>query len=330
MDTLTIIQDDRSSSAVQAKRQRLTPLRDTTHISDSIKNSQSQIDELKIALKRSHQEAAEERKERLKAEESVVYSQDRLKAIQQSLGGLQHRYETRTKQIHELQNEKQKIVQEREASDQRLEKLQTDNIALKDQRLQLQEELQAARNALQHNTIPGIAELEAAHSAARTATSESAGLRTSLTNLRRDFEFTRSQYQDASTKAADLASQVSDLESQNLDLNRQASDERRRLAELNYRGDRKRDVARIEELELELGNREAVLTRVEEEVKALRKGRGVTTRGSSMQPRDVGMGGASPRNGGNGSRAGSPALGGTVGGNHGLVGGRASALRNER
>jgi chromosome segregation ATPase len=344
LDILTITQDDRSSSAIQAKRQRLTPLRDITHISESTKNSQSQIDELKIALRKAQQEATEERKARMVADDSAAYSRDRSKEIIQSLGDLQSRYEKRMKQVHELGHEKQRILTEREADNQRREKLQADNIALKDQRIVLQEELRTARDALLASTNPSIAELESARSTARNATEEAHRLQATITNLRRDFEFTRSQYQDASTKAAEFASQVSDLEAQNAELKRQASDERRKLAELNYKEDRKRDLARIEALERELGNREAVLRRAEEENKALRKGRGVTTRGSSVQPGGGGAGGlggnGSPRTVGGGSRAGSPALGALVGmgvgagggvaNAYGPVGGRASVLRNER
>lgn len=113
---------------------------------------------------------------------------------------------------------------------------------------------------------------------------------TSLNNPHRDFDFTASQYQDVSTKAADLAAQVSELKSAKGELKRRASDEqsdeRRDLAD---KEDKKRDLAKIAELEAELANRESVLRRVEEEVKVLRKGRGVQTRGSSVQPRDVGM-----------------------------------------
>lgn len=283
------------------------------------------------------QEAIEESKTRLKAEEMAIYTEARLKEIRQSLGDLQYRYETRTKQVHELKRSTQKLHLDLETSNQRLEKLQTDTMALKDQWLQLQEELRETRDALKSSAVPGVAELEVAREQARAATSQVQQLQTSLNNLRRDFDFTGSQYQDASTKAADLAAQVSELESANAELKRRASDERRNLAGLNYREDKKRDLTKIAELEAELANRESVLRRVEEEVKALRKGRGVQTRGSSVQPRDVGMlgGGASPRPGapgGGGSRAGSPALGaiGVVGGNHPAVGGRASALRNER
>ena len=329
-----IVQNEGSSSAAQAKRQRLTALRDMTHISDSMKNSQSHIDELKIALKKAHLEATEERKARLKAEESATYSQNRLTEISQSLGEVQHRYETRTKQVHELKNEKQRFLSEREIDNRRRERLLAENIALKDQRVQYQEELRAVRDVLKTSTIPGLAELEQARDEARRATDEALRLQSSADNSRRDFEFTLSQYQDASIKAVELVSQISDLEAANAELTRQASDERRRLAELNYKEDRKRDLARIAELEAEKRNLEGVLRRVEEENKALGKGRGVATRGSSVQP-----GGGSPRPGG-GSRAGSPALGttGLLGGGgsnahvhaHVPVGGRARALRNER
>jgi chromosome segregation ATPase len=305
-------------------------MRDVTHISDSIKHSQPQIDELKAALKKAQQEVSAERKARQKAEESAAYLNNCSKEIRHSLATLQYRYETRMKQVHELKLEKQNILAEREGDDQRREKLQAENITLKDQQLQLQEELHTARDALKNSGNSSIAELELARETARTATDDAHRLQTSVDNIRKDFDFTRSAYQDASTKAAEYASQVSDLESANAELKHQASDERRRLAALNHSENRKRDLGRIAELEAELRNLSAVVGRVEEENKALRKGRGgVATRGSSAQP---GAGAASPRPG---SRGGSPAPGALLGANtHQFhvapVGGRASALRNER
>jgi hypothetical protein len=113
--------------------------------------------------------------------------------------------------------------------------------------------------------------------------------------------------------------QVSELESLITDLKRQASDEKRRLKELNYKNDLEQHLARVLNLELMLKNRDTMLQRKEEELKALRKGRGVATRGSSVQP-------GSPRLAG--SRAGSPAPGLLAPSTH--VVNRASALRHER
>lgn len=243
-------------------------------ISDTIKTSQSQIDELKSTLKKTQLELAEERKARQLAETDATYSRTRLQEITQSLSALQHRYETRMKQVHELKNAAKRTLTERSTDHQRHEKLQSENLALKDQHLHLQSDLTAARTALQSSTNPTIAELESARFSARTATSTVHRLETSLSNLRHDFDFTRSQYQAASTAAADSAAEVAELQARNEELERKASDERMKLAELNTKEARKMDLDRIEELEVLLRNREGVLRRVEEEVRVLGRGEG--------------------------------------------------------
>ena len=88
---------------------------------------------------------------------------------------------------------------------------------------------------------------------------------------------------------------------------------------MNYKADIEQHVARILELELLLKSRDVMLKRKEDEVKALKKGRGVATRGSSVQP-------SSPRL--VGSRAGSPAPGLHAPASH--ASNRPSALRHER
>jgi hypothetical protein len=309
-------QERDSASSISSKRQRRTPAPDITHISDSMKVSQ--MEDLQAALRRAEQNLAQETKARTAAEELVTSKEKQLEELKLSLGDLQTRYETRMKSSHQLKREHQKLQMEKEAIEKRQEKLLADNLVLKEQLAQLQAEAREAREALKAGG--GIAgDLEIAKEEVRRLTEKNLSLEKSSVNTRKDFEFTRSQYQEASTKAAEFATQVSELESQITDLKRQASDEKRRLKELNYKNDLEQHLARVLNLELMLKNRDTMLQRKEEELKALRKGRGVATRGSSVQP-------GSPRPAG--SRGGSPAPGLLAPGTH--AANRASALRRER
>jgi chromosome segregation ATPase len=315
---LTKSQERDSASSISSKRQRRTPAPDITHISDSMKVSQSQMEDLRAALRKAEQNLAQETKARTAAEELVTSKEKQLEELKLSLGNLQTRYETRMKSSHQLKREHQKLQMEKEAIEKRQEKLSADNLVLKEQLAQLQTEAGEAREALKAGG--GIAgDLEIAKEEVRRLTEKNLSLEKSSANTRKDFEFTRSQYQEASTKAAEFAMQISELESQITDLKRQASDEKRRLKELNYKNDLEQHLARVLNLELMLKNRDTMLQRKEEELKALRKGRGVATRGSSVQP-------GSPRPAG--SRAGSPAPGLLAPSTHAVN--RASALRHER
>jgi hypothetical protein len=315
---LTQSQERDSASSISSKRQRRTPAPDVTHISDSMRASQSQMEDLRAALRKAEQNLAQETKARHVAEELLTSKEKQLEELKISLGDLQTRYETRMKSSHQLKREHQKLQMEKEAIEKRQEKLSADNVVLKEQVAQLQAEVREARDALK--TGGGIAgDLEIANEEVRRLTEKNLALEKSAANTRKDFEFTRSQYQEASTKAAEFAAQISELESQIAHLKRQASDEKRRLKELNYKNDLEQHLARVLNLELMLKNRDTMLQRKEEELKTLRKGRGVATRGSSVQP-------GSPRP--TGSRGGSPAPG-LLGPNTHAVN-RASALRHER
>jgi chromosome segregation ATPase len=276
------------------------------------------MEDLRAALRRIEQNLAEETEARTAAEELLSSKEKQLEKITSSLGDLQTRYETRMKSSHQLKRENQKLQMEKDSIEKRHEKVLADNTALKELHAQLRAELLEVREALKTGG-GSVADMEIAKEEVRRLTEKNLSLEKSYANTRKDFEFTRSQYQEASTKAAEFATQVSELESQGTDLKRQASDEKRRLKELNYKTDLEQHLDRVIELELILKNRDTMLQRKEEELRAMKKGRGVATRGSSVQP-------GSPRPAG--SRGGSPAPGLLVPGTH--VVNRASALRHER
>jgi chromosome segregation ATPase len=289
-----------------------------TQVSDSIKDPQSQMDDLRAVLHMTEQKRAEESRARIAAEELLASKERQLEEIKLSLGNLQTRYETRMKLSHKLRRENQTLQMEKEGIEKRHEKIAADSTVLKEQYAHLRGELQEAREALKAGG-GSVAEMEMAKEEVHRLTEKNASLEKSYANMRKDFEFTRSQYQEASTAAAESANHVRELEAQSTDLKREASDEKRRLKELNYKADLERHLARVLELELILKNRDTMLQRKEEELKAVKKSRGVATRGSSVQP-------GSPRP--TGSRGGSPAPGLLGPSSHAVN--RASALRHER
>jgi len=292
-----------------------------------VKDPSAQLESLQNALDAAREQLAEEKTSRLAAEKARDSTQQRLDEYTQALAGLQHRYETRMSMCHDLQKKVKLLEQQIADARSKQEKSVADHATLKDQITQLQSDLTAARDNLK-KAGGDVAALELAEEAARTLSVKNAVLEKSLANTSKDFEFTRSQYQEASNRAFEFATQISELESQVAGLKVQASDEKRRLREINYQESVKQHLARVAELELEKRNRDIVLRKLEEEVKVLRKNRGVQTRGSSVQP----PGSPGPR-----SRQGSPALGhlslgagSLLSTSLGHVGSRASVLRHER
>lgn len=300
-----------AASSLLYKRQRLTPMRDTTPVADHSRDSHK-IDALHEQIKALTIDLATEKKTRLEAEEARDQAKQKLTETEETLqqwqsdhAALLRRYEKQRNHNRTLFHENKRVLEATENAKNQTDKVREINVKVRAENTQLKSDLAAARTDL---TSGGgdIAVLESARSEARTATARVTILEKSLENTKRDFEFTRTQYQQASTRAAELVSQNEDLESQVAELKTQASDERRRLKEVNDAERAKRNRDEVERVTQE--NREllVIVKKQEEENKVLKKGRGVQTRGSSAQPPgSPGMGGFGRR-----SRQASPAIGG--------------------
>ena len=303
-----------------SKKLRLTPLQDIKRITDSMGDSTNQIDVLKEELRKLKQTLKQEREERVaettKLKASLFASQNQIQNMTIEFRKLQHRYETRTKDVHTMRHSINKHGQEKAAEAIRRDKILSDIQGLKEERRALQEQLVAARA-----TITGgggtSADIETAQQQIRLLQKENASLLKSNENMKKDFDFTRQQYQNASTAAAESAAQNTELEEEVSKLRITASEEKRKLKEMNFTKDRNRYLDHIERSDATIRTLEKTVQRKEDELRTAKRGRGVQTRASSAQPgspRLVGVGA--------GSRGSSPVPGG-------LTVGRMSALRNE-
>lgn len=303
------------------KRQRMTPLHDVTHISNSVNDSQSQLDTLKEELRQAQQSLAKEREERaveisdLKA--SVEGTLAKLEETSMELRKLQLRYETRTREVYTSRRQIKKFEVDKEADAARRAKLMADNGTLKEEKRKLQTELSEVRSALKEGGGTA-AEIEIAKEQVRQLEKEKSTIEKSYNNMKKDFEFVRQQYQNASTAAAESASQVQGLEEEINHLKIAASDEKRKLKETNFTNDRDRYLNHISQEQALSFSLNAQLQRKDDELRTMRRGRGVQTRANSVQPGSPRLGGIGP-----GSRGSSPVPGL-------LSVGRMSALRHER
>lgn len=176
---------------------------------------------------------------------------------------------------------------------------------LSEERARLKEELETARVALTESAVPEVAETEKAKAAARVLSQEKAALENKIEALRGDFEFTRQQYQLASSAAAASATRLSDLEAEVVVLRQKSSGVALQLRAKNTRDETEVHKQQVIHLEHTLKERNELLKKKEEELRDLRRGRGMggNTRASSQQSR-------SPRGAGVvGSRASSPVPG---------------------
>jgi chromosome segregation ATPase len=204
------------------------------------------------------------------------------------------------------------LVETATKSEQRLEKQRDEISKLKDERTQLKHDLEAAREALK-NGGGTEAELEAAREEIRRLSQENANLERRAEYEKKQSDYTREQYQNASTAAAQSGIEIRQLKEQNEELKRKAAADVAKLKELKTSYDESRHIARVTELEATLASRDELLRKKEDELRDLKRNR-PSTRSTSTQPR-------SPKWASANSRPTSPGV------NNSSVTGRGSALR---
>lgn len=199
------------------------------------------------------------------------------------LADLQHRYESRTKDLHKTRQERDRLTETVTKSEQRLEKQHDEIVKLKDERTQLKHDLEAAREALKSGG--GLeADLEASREEVRRLSQENANLERKADYEKKQSEYTREQYQNASTAAAQSGIEIRQLKEQNEELKRKAAANVAKLKEIKTSNDDSRHLARVLELEETLASRDALLRKKEDELRDLRRNR-PSTRSTSTQPR---------------------------------------------
>ncbi|KAG8628368.1 hypothetical protein KVT40_004241 [Elsinoe batatas] len=172
-----------------------------------------------------------------------------------------------------------------------------------------------AKAALHSHVVPELAEMEKLKARLEEAEKDKTKLEGRVESARKEAEYVRSLYQDASSRAMDMADEQSEMQKKVADLERRASvaAQQARLASKDSANQTLRK--EIRKLRLEVMDRERVLKAKDEEIARLKeKERGrMGTRGGSV-PRSPGRLGSPmrlepPRSSGVGSRAASPRRG---------------------
>ncbi|KAJ5365856.1 Histone deacetylase complex subunit 2/3 [Penicillium concentricum] len=252
--------------------------------------------------------------EKAQLQAELARANSRFQEMEKALGILQHRYESRTNELHATRQERDRVTETKPSLEQRVEKQKETISSLKEERTELKRELDEARQALKDGG-GSSAELETAREEIRRLAKENSNLERKAEFEKNQAEYTREQYQTASTSAAQSGTENRRLATENEKLKRKAESNAVQLCELHMKDDSVRHLARIEELELILATRDEFLRRKEDELREIRKNR-PSTRSTSTQPRSPKWAGSRPT---------SPGVGHNGNGNG--LGGRGSALR---
>ncbi|KAK2865312.1 hypothetical protein FQN49_003705, partial [Arthroderma sp. PD_2] len=282
-----------SDSTNPSKRQRITPIQDTSHISDSMKGqTQTEQDDSNLSAAPVHRKPSATTAEIESLHTTLASAKAKVQALEASIGALQYRYEAKHNLLHETRHE---LDVEREAmkkAQTKFDRQKEEVSRLKDRNAELLAELEGARETIKSGG--GLeSDLEESREEVRKLEKTMASLERTVTQERSQTEYTRQQYQNASTSAAQSAMEVRQLEERVQDLGKKANGEAARLKELRMKENEKLHVSRIRELEALLATRERLLTKKEEEIREMKKNR-PSTRATSMQPRSPKYGTSRP------------------------------------
>ncbi|KAF4555162.1 Hypothetical protein D9617_3g022340 [Elsinoe fawcettii] len=176
-------------------------------------------------------------------------------------------------------------------------------------------QVEEAKAALHNHTVPEVAEVEKLKTRVEEAEKDKLRLEGRVESARKEAEYVRSLYQDASSKAATMAEEKAEMESRVEELEKKASKRIQQARLASKDGANQALRKEIRKLRLEVADRERVLKVKDEEMTRLKeKERGrMGTRGGSV-PRSPGRLGSPmrlepPRSSGVASRAGSPRRG---------------------
>lgn len=272
----------------------MTPFQDITHISDSMKGQTQTQDEADSHLS---EQSLVQAKNAMEFEVSQLQTalekmKTNLQTTEKSFSQLQHRYETRLNNYHKLRQELDEALEASQKSSERLERQKNEISKLKDEKAALTKELDEARTTIKEGGGTD-AELEKAREEVRRLIKENASLQRTVQQERSQTEYTRQQYQNASTAAAQTAMELRQLEEELGEMKAKAAGDLTKLKQLRLQNDEQTHLARIKELEMTLAQRDEMLNRKEEELRELKKNR-PSTRATSLQPRSPKWGASRP------------------------------------
>lgn len=309
---------DEGSEDQSSKRARVGTQEDSQLTESSKPSSQTLDRDLRSLEKNLVQMKGIHATEKRDLQAELAQSNSRWRELEKAMGLLQHRYESRTNDFHKVRQERDTLVANKATNEERVEKQTTIITKLKEERAELKSQLEEARKALKDGGGTP-AEMETLREEIRGLVSEKENLVHKANFEKRQSEYTREQYQTASTAAAQSGTESRRLAAENEALKRRVEGDVVKLHEINAKSSADQHAAEIEKLRLTIAQRDEFLRKKEDELREIRKNR-PSTRSTSTQPR-------SPKWGA-GSRPTSPGVGHNGNGNgNGGVSGRGSGLR---
>lgn len=270
----------------------MTPIPEAIHVSESVLQSQSaEISELRARVE--NVETARDDLESTNAKHMAVIvaklenKDHQITEQMNAMDELHTRFEKLNGKHNRLRHEFNDLTVSAVGAEHKCGSLMEANTKLKEHNMELERELKAAREKLEDSSNPEIAAFEKLRAEKEQLKQRADAQERKIKSLTQDFDFTRQQYQNASSAAAELASKNTELEEEVKSLRRKASEEAAKLRGMSNKIEVEQHLATIDRLSLDMED-------LKEQLRTKHRGRGMVTRTGSVAPRSPRIGNSSP------------------------------------
>lgn len=204
-----------------------------------------------------------------------------------STSRLQLRFEQMREEVKALNSELKRSKDQAVSAQERMTRLNTEVINLKDERKQLKHDLQQARAALLSSDKPDVAKMEGLRAENAKLQEEVVSLNKQLESTKSEVQYARDAYQAATREGGDRAKEAEELRRLNEELERKADERVVKLREIQFVNQSKVKDQQIDKLKRVLAEREERIRRLEFERNSIgyKGGRPLGTRATSVPRR---------------------------------------------
>ncbi|KAI5305635.1 hypothetical protein KEM56_003795, partial [Ascosphaera pollenicola] len=278
-----LVSEDDPETSPAKRRKVASSWHEIVRMSGTKKKSPSRLSRVRGTLAGEHAAAADPDTIIQQLRSELAENRSFLTKYQTEFAKLQHRYETKHNRYHKMRQSLDKSLESNKRLDHEMQRLKQDNAVLRDERASLRNDLEELRDSKKSESQIQSDLIEAKEEAAKLQ-KENASLKRQNDQERSQAEYTRIQYQNASSAAAQAVQENKQLEEKITSLQEQVSRRALELKQMRTNNNEQIHLARIAELEAALNSREWMLTLREEELRELKKNR-PSTRATSIQPR---------------------------------------------
>ena len=204
-----------------------------------------------------------------------------------STSRLQLRFEQMRDEVKTLNSELKHSKDQVVSAQERMTRLNTEVISLKDERKQLKQDLQQARAALLSSDKPEVVKIEQLRAENAKFQEDVASLNRQLESTKSEVQYARDAYQEATREGGDRAKEAEELRRLNEELERKADERAVKLREVQFVNQSKVKNQQIDKLKRLLAEREERIRRLELERNSIgyKGGRPLGTRATSVPRR---------------------------------------------